>query len=269
MSKVVYREHAPPAALASHVECFWTSTSDGAVEIDAPSRVLPDGCADVIFDFGDRGVRVGVADHGERSYVVGTMTEALLVRHAGRADLLAVRFLPGGARAFLGLPLAELTDTTVALGDLGGAWRALVSRMHAAATPAERQAILTAALTDRFQPDPGSDRLIGAAWSRIVESAGALPVRALADGLGVGERRLQRLFRGHVGLSPKEAARFARFRAVLDRMERRPADPLGRVGLEAGYYDQPHFIREFSRFAGVSPEAWRRERRARRAPAEG
>jgi len=72
-----------------------------------------------------------------------------------------------------------------------------------------------------------------------------------------GERRLQRIFREHVGLTPKEAARVARLRAALDVMRAGPTLPLGRVALRAGYYDQPHFNREFARLAGVAPGAWR------------
>ena len=257
MSKVIYEEHDPPAGLETHVECFWTTRSD-RLDVDDYGRVLPDGCADLIFDFGARdesGITVGT---GPRSYVVGTMTEALVVRRTGRADMLAVRFRPGGAHAFLRLPLSDLTDRSLALDELGEPWRGLARRIHAA-PQAERKAVLRDTLVRSFRPEPAVEQVVRGAWSRIVATAGALPVRALVDGLGVGERRLQRLFRDRIGLTPKEAGRYARFRAVLDQMLRRPAAPLGRVGLEAGYYDQPHFIREFSRFAGLPPEAWRRE----------
>jgi methylphosphotriester-DNA--protein-cysteine methyltransferase len=265
MSKVIYEEHDPPAGLATHVQCFWTSRSDRPVAAE-DDRVLPDGCADLIFDFGDRDERGESVDGGPRSYVVGTMTEALLVRRTGRADMLAVRFRPGGAHAFLRVPLGDLTDQSVALDALGEPWRGLARRMHAAPV-VERRAVLAAALAASFRPEPAVEQVVRCAWLRIVASVGALPVRALADGLGVGERRLQRLFRERIGLTPKEAGRLARFRTAVGHMRRRPATPLGRVGLEAGYYDQPHFIREFSRFAGLPPEAWRRERR--QADADG
>jgi len=84
-------------------------------------------------------------------------------------------------------------------------------------------------------------------------------MRALAAELGVGERRLLRLFHERVGLSPKQAARVARFRTAVALLLRYPERPLGRIALDGGYYDQPHFNGEFSRLAGVSPERWRRE----------
>jgi AraC-like DNA-binding protein len=262
MRNPVYREHAPPAGLSSHIECFWTVHSNGAVATAIRNRVLPDACADVIFDFGERDLRSAPGDDGLRSAVVGTMTAAVVIEQVGRIDMLGVRFRPGCASAFLRLPLGDATNRTFELEALGEGWQATTRRMHAADRAEERVTLLLAALADRFRPDAMADRVIGGAWSRITASGGALSVRTLAASIGVGERRLQRLFHERVGLSPKEAARVVRFRSALLRMQRHPDRPLGRIGLEAGYYDQPHFNREFARFAGLPPAGWRRERGA-------
>src|SRR5512142_2638032 len=97
-----YREERPAPSLADAVECFWTDEA-------APSdlRVLPDGCADVIFDL-DR----------ERVFVVGTMTRPLIVDAASRSRLFGVRFRPARISALLRLPLEELTDAAVPLKDI-------------------------------------------------------------------------------------------------------------------------------------------------------
>jgi AraC-like DNA-binding protein len=246
-----YREHAPPAALAAHVECFWTT------RVDDPSpsftRVLPDGCSDVIFDFAP-------APSRPRTSIVGAMTRAVEVEGNGPADLLGVRFRPGAAASFLRLPLCEVTDAAVDVEALGEGWSAPSRRIHAVESHDEWVALLSAELAARLRAPTDGDRVIAAAWTRLHETAGAVTVRELAAGLGVGERRLQRWFDERVGLTPKQAARIARFRRVVALMLAAPARPLGRVALEAGYYDQPHFNREFARLAGVSPEAWRRER---------
>ncbi len=255
-----YQEIAPQPALAPFVECFWTSRSETPLPATAQSRVLPDGCADVIFDFSEHPVGPASPAGGERSYVVGAMTAALVVEHFGRVDLLGVRFRPGGAAAFLHLPLGELTDRRIDAQSLGDGWQATTTRILSAESVSERIALLEAALSIRLRSAAMTDRLVARAWSRLVETAGALPVRQLANEVGLGERRLQRLFHERVGLSPKEAARIARFRATLEHMRSHPHEPLVRIALEGGYYDQPHFTREFSRLAGLPPEAWRRER---------
>ncbi len=242
MSAPVYREHAPPAPLAARVECLWTMTSAGSPP--ALNRVLPDGCMDLVFDFGDP----------PRGYAVGAMTRAVPLRMAGRIEVLGVRFRPGGAA--LPLPAGELTDRSAALDDLGlGAACARVLDEGSARAALPVLAGLLAAL-----PSRGAEPVAAAAWARLRHSAGALPVRELAAQLGVGERRLQRVFHDHVGLTPKEAARVARLSAALAMLRAGPELPLGRVALRAGYYDQAHFNREFARLVGLAPHAWRAER---------
>ncbi|HEX8358932.1 MAG TPA: helix-turn-helix domain-containing protein [Longimicrobium sp.] len=243
MSAPVYREHAPPPALAGRVECLWTMCSEGTLAAPVLNRVLPDGCMDLVFDFGE-----------PRGYAVGAMTRALPVSMAGHVEVLGVRFRPGGAA--LPVPAGELTDRDAALDELGlGELGARVLEAGSARAALPVLAGVLAALPPRA-PEP----VAVAAWAHLRSTAGALPVRELAAQLGVGERRLQRIFHQHVGLTPKEAARVARLNAALALLREGPELPLGRVALRAGYYDQAHFNREFARLVGLAPHAWRAER---------
>lgn len=257
MTAPLYREHDPPPALAARVECLWTLRSDGALPTPALNRVLPDGCIDLIVDLGD------TPRFGPRGYVVGAMTRAVSVRMAGRVEIAGVRFRPGGAA--LGLPAGELTDRAAGVDELG--LRALCAPVLEAGSAFAALPVLAEVLAalHRDAPEP----IATAAWARLRSTAGALPVRELAAQLGVGERRLQRIFHDHVGLTPKQAARVARLKAAISLMAGAEL-PLGGVALRAGYYDQAHFNHEFARMAGVAPLVWRAERVASvQAPAAG
>lgn len=83
-----------------------------------------------------------------------------------------------------------------------------------------------------------------------------LSAAALADDMGVGLRTLQRRFMEQLGVSPRQHLRYLRFeraRQLLLRRDRRAVD----IAIAAGYSDQAHFVREFRRFAGVTPGRWR------------
>jgi methylphosphotriester-DNA--protein-cysteine methyltransferase len=54
-----------------------------------------------------------------------------------------------------------------------------------------------------------------------------------------------------VGVTPKRYASLARFERALQLA--RGAASLTHAALDAGYYDQSHFIRDFTRFAGGPP----------------
>jgi AraC-like DNA-binding protein len=247
MSDVRYLEHAPPPDLADRVECVWTLRSAGRLSAAVLNRVLPDGCADVIFD------------PGQPPRVVGAMLRPAAVWMTGAVDLLGVRFRPGGGAAFLPVPLAEITDTVVPLADLwGGLAGELESRLFESAGP-ERVRVVVDALRGRRASGRAPHPAVSRASALIARSHGGMPVEALAAATGTGRRHLERLFAEQVGLTPKAAARVARFRRLCGLLRARPEAGWSRLALECGYHDQAHMIREFRGFAGLTPGAFRRE----------
>ena len=219
-----YEEIAPTAALRPWVECFWTVR--GERDATQQRNVLPDGCADLVFDL----------TGGE---AVGTMTKPIAVSAGG--DFFGVRFRPGRAAAFLRLPLAEITDARVPLGEL---WRDVPF--------IDNVATLEGELLKRLNPD--RDRRVDAAVAQIIESGGAKRVDEIAKEIGISRQHLARQFLHHVGVPPKTFARVMRFRRVLDALGRDVdwAD----VAIAHGYYDQSHLIADFRELAGATPNAF-------------
>src|SRR5882757_7962140 len=89
MAALSYREYPPPADLARWIACFWQI--DGAVEESSgfSHRVLPDGCADLLFDLQDARRRGGA--QGE---IVGPMSAVRLFELRAAVDLLGIRLRP-------------------------------------------------------------------------------------------------------------------------------------------------------------------------------
>jgi AraC-like DNA-binding protein len=227
---VPYAEIAPSAALRPWVECFWTNTDD------APSgeqRVLPDGCADLLFDLRDG-----------QSAAVGTMTKPLVLPPGTAFDFVGVRFHPGRAAAFLRLPLAEITDARVPLGDIWKDWSdGILERREELIVTLERE------LLRRL--DPERDRRVDAAIAQIVATGGGVRIEALSHEIGISRQHLARQFLHHVGISPKTFARVMRFRRLTAALGEEVdwAD----AAIEHGFYDQSHLIAEFRELAGVTP----------------
>nr|WP_244962452.1 helix-turn-helix domain-containing protein [Oleiagrimonas soli] len=72
----------------------------------------------------------------------------------------------------------------------------------------------------------------------------------------VSQKRFGRLFREHLGLGPKRYVRLLRFRRLIDTAH--VADDIDWAALAAdcGFHDQPHLVREFRAFAGMTPSAY-------------
>jgi AraC-like DNA-binding protein len=238
-----YREYAPCAALRTHVACYWTIASNDL----AGHRVLPDGCMDLLFDLS------GAA--AATSSLIGTMTEAIVTSAVERERLLGVRFRPGEAFAFVGVPAGEATDRVVPLGDaLGRVADELSDELVTAPDAPARLAILDRrllALRERARP---ADSRVRRAVARILDSPARARVAWLARDLGVGERQLERTFVERVGIGPKAFARVARLQALVARMSVVDARASwATLAADVGYADQAHMIRDVKRLAGVTP----------------
>jgi AraC-like DNA-binding protein len=250
-----YAEWAPGAALAPYVQCYWTLEAEAAGELT--TRVLPDGCVDVLVDLGTRGGTPGSAR------VVGAMTTASVVPLTGRVSVLGVRFRPGGAAPFLCLPLDEVTDGDAPLEALWGReGAALAPRLAEAPRLRDRVSRLEQVLLSRLPSARTPDPAVAHAVSSILGVGGALPVRMLEEATGLSGRTLERRFHAAVGLTPKVLCRVARLQGVVQRAERaglQQPDWAG-LALEGGYCDQAHLVREFRALVGLTPGAWARER---------
>jgi AraC-like DNA-binding protein len=233
----VYREVAPHPALRAHVDRLWASadaTADGA-----PSRILPDGCIDVIVDL----------DDDARVAVVGTMTRAVVLSPAaGRS--VAVRFRPGGATPFLRTPAGELTDQSIAAGDVGLPWLP-VDRFAELAELDAALAVLEELLLARLPSVAAPDPLVAHAVARLF-AGGAPTIAALGEELGRSRQHLARMFGVHVGIAPKQLGRVARLQRAVAAVQRPGAD-LAAVAVETGYFDQAHMALDFRDLADLTP----------------
>ncbi len=208
--------------------CTWSrSTADAA----GSTRVVPDGCADVLW-------------HREsgRLFVAGPDTHA---HPAGGFPglLVGVRFKPGLAPAGLGVPAAEVRDQRLDLDLLWPASRVrrLADSLAVAPAPSE---VLAAAVAE-----------VGGEWDRAVPGLVAgvrrgLRVSELAAAVGLTERQVHRRCLAAFGYGPKVLQRVLRFDAAL-RMAR-GGTGLAEVAHAAGYSDQAHFSREVKALAGVA-----------------
>jgi AraC-like DNA-binding protein len=212
------RESRPVNAVRPWVDACW-ETSGTPQTI----RVLPDGCADIMFDR-DR----------DETFVVGTMTAPLVLDAARVGNYLGIRFRPGRLARLLRIPLRELTDRRVPLRDVN-------SRIELRAASYEHDLV-------RLLRE--SDPRVDSAVEKIIRSAGRCNIEYVAAHVNVTRQHLARLFAEEVGVSPKTFAKIVRFRFALRLGSSKPwAD----VAAELGYSDQSHLIADFREFSGTTP----------------
>jgi methylphosphotriester-DNA--protein-cysteine methyltransferase len=95
------------------------------------------------------------------------------------------------------------------------------------------------------------DPLVNAALRAIGGSPERVRIGALAAQVGVGQDTLEKRFRRGVGATPKQLASILRLRHAVEGYQRQPS--LTRLALDAGYFDQSHFVRALRSATGESP----------------
>lgn len=228
-----YTEWPVHPALASRVVCTW-------IDPARPQRhtVLPDACMDLIWD-------------GRHLLVAGPDTGPADVATA--ATVVGVRFRPGAAPGFLGLPASELRDRRVPLAALWGRAADELAEQLAGAAGAEATVLERILLARQSHAAPVDPLVLDAFRELDRDGAAGRAIHTLARRLGVDERTLRRRCAHALGYSPKTLERILRFRRAL-RLGRAGL-PLTAVAATAGYADQAHLSRECRRLAGATPSA--------------
>ena len=196
-------------------------------------RVIPDGCIDLVLAYGGP----GGADGPHATLAVGTMTRPLVIGAADTAAYVGVRFWPGRALPFLGVPAAELTDLRVDVADLwrdrGASLEGLYGRQ-----PTTVRGAFEGLLLHRLTRARPLDRTVDAAVRAILRAGGNLAIASLAPALGVTRQHLARAFATHVK---------ARVATAVD---------WSALALDAGFYDQAHLSGEVKEITGRTPSEW-------------
>lgn len=187
--------------------------------------------------------------------VTGLRDSPRRLTHAAGSATIVAMFTALGAAAFIREPLEELFNATMPLDvqvrrshlDL------LEEQLAEAGSHLDRaqryERFLLAQLRQR-EPDPVTVMAI----DRIRASRGALRIDDLAGDAGLSQSALERRFRREIGATPKKFSAIVRLQHVV-RLRRRGAN-FTQIAHQAGYSDQSHLIRDFRRFAGVSPETF-------------
>lgn len=264
----------PPApALRPYVRHFWALRRDAPLLTAREEYMHPRGRYGIVFNLGgsdETGLTLDAQPLAEPVFLDGVTSISRRMGFAGKVDLIGVSFNEGRAYPFLAIPLGELRD---AVGLLDALDRTTLLRLHnqLAETPAlpDRVRLLEDWLTRRLTLEIATDPLVPETLGALRRAAGRLSIANLAGRYAISQRHLERRFHEQVGISPKAYARLLRVetaRLNLKRLATEPDTNLAHLAVELGFYDQPHFIREFRAVVGMTPARYMKRDKHRITP---
>ena len=253
--------HAPTApklsAMAEGYTFYEERTRSFAARREMPSLrpVLIVNLGDAIEVVGGDGVAVQVQTGS--GFVAGLHDRHAVSKSMGGQAGVHVWLSNAGFRRLLGRQAGAVANRVVTLDVvLGPDGAALGGRVLAASGQVARAALLDCALESWLACGTEGRPDMAWAFDRLVHDP-SQAVGDLAREIGCSRKTLSRQFTDWVGLSPKTVARLARFQHVVEACGPAGPDWAG-LAADAGYFDQPHLIRDFVAFAGMTPSEYRR-----------
>jgi AraC-like DNA-binding protein len=269
-----YREFVPCEALRADVYALFSFVPASALA--PPSRVflrqigfrnaigcapqMADGHVSIRFELGrtcDAEGRWRADSNAFGDTAIGPMSGVGRTDRLDLSETVGAYFRPGRASRFFDIPLSDLADTAVALGDIqrtpGSPLASCLAELNEAARIDRVESFLLARLRHRHERT-GSLDVEGLAAS-VLRRAGRVTVEGMARAAGVSRQHLSRTFRERIGVGPKLYSRIARFQSVLAHAGARATIDWARVALDMGFADQSHMIAECQQFSGLTPRA--------------
>lgn len=249
-SEAVYMEFAPVRVLQNYVYCYWMIQTK--VQDSGPFlyHIMADGCVDLLLN----------CSNSEPLKLAGTAEKSGFVAIKAQTEYFGIRFFPGCIHYFLKVSAKEVANQEIPCEDIWGNRLASVEyRLKSADSIDERITLTTAFLLECLESGKRElDQRLFHALDIIYQRKGQLSVEKDAS-VGISPRHLRRIFDRYIGTSPKKFSKIIRFQSVLRHMMLNPIE-FSKCGyLDFGYFDQPHFIREFKSLSGVTPGVLRQQ----------
>jgi AraC-like DNA-binding protein len=254
-----YNEFLPSDKLKDYVKCYWTLDS-GNNCISMRNCFIPFGCIELVFQQTPVGHYLSLDDEQRvllpRFLITPQSAKSFYIEMEGKVKIYGIRFHPYSARCFFNRPIQQLGNTIWPVKHLlGDAYDEMGKMLF---EPAECRDFVT--VFNDFLEKQAEGACIDYAVKMMCEQLGSInPPVCLKDVLKKyteTEQALRLRFQNTVGLGPKFFQKLVRLNYVMYLFlhKKHTVTSLTALALEAGYFDQAHFIKDFKLVFKASPK---------------
>lgn len=213
-------------------------------------KAVPDASIDLLFNIGENKVS---------TYISGTVFGVKKWELGTQDDCFGVRFQPGQGILPKDITMEMIVNDDIEIdGDIFG--KNLTEKIALAKTMSERIDIFKKAYEDIVLGRSSlsdKEKINEYLVNRISRTKGMITMRQLEDETNYSACYLRRIFKSFHGISPKQFAQYIRFQNLLMQADKEGVR-YEQVAHDCGYYDEPHMMKEFKKYSGVTLEQYRK-----------
>lgn len=233
-----YFEAPPGAALRPYIRCFWRQLPR-RTEGEAATLVIPDTCMDLIFHIDASGISHRFCAMYDRSF---------LSEPAAETDTFGIRFYPWAATFFSQDALSDSRNRTFDANQhfpaLTRALKRMLLETDGFFARCERAEPL---LWEALRPRAPAPVFLNAVYETL-RNEGRLRTEALARGVHISARQLERLFETYTGVSPKRFSSLVRYQCLWREAALSERFDVQDAVERFGFTDQSHLLRQFKAY---------------------
>jgi len=241
----------PTQSLRPFIKTYIVVESQG----EEVNRVVPD--TSLVMSFRYKGQVNVVSGESKKNVLPSSAFSGLrktvrMFNYSKDTGNILVLFKEARAAAFFKEPLNELFEGIDSLDNFISHqnFSILEEQLAEAADNVQRISLIEDFLLSKLY-DHKPDELISAALQKIHWANGVIKIKDLANILNISQDPFEKRFRRVVGTSPKHFSSIIRMESIVRSREQN--HKLADIVFKAGYFDQPHFNKEFKLFTGQTP----------------
>lgn len=236
----------PSEDLQFFVELFWIMEWD-LESASHKQEILPYPSVQLIFERGN-------------TWIWGVITGQFKRPLKGEGKILGVQFKPGGFYPFFKSSVSAILDGVIAFDDVFDA--EITDLEEQILSPGDKEKSVERAerfLRKNLPEEDERVQQVNDIVDTVIEDEAITKVDQLAERVNMEKRKLHRLFKWYVGISPKWLIKRFRIQEVAEKIaEEDKKTDWTKLALGLGYYDQMDFIKDFKSIVGQTPAEYER-----------
>lgn len=190
------------------------------------------------------------------SFVWGQTKRGNKVVVTGTGKWFEVKLYPWAFNVLFGHSSASLPPGSTPLKDLNKGFEQLSEQIAQAQSSAQALPIFEQFVLQQLHTAKTIKPFLIHAYNMIFDSHGQVKVSEICDAVNVSRQHIHQYFKEKIGLSPKAYAKIVRLRHTVDTIYTHKNKSLTQIALDAGYFDQAHFISDFKAILGQTPRSF-------------
>ncbi|NOQ27257.1 MAG: helix-turn-helix domain-containing protein [Bacteroidales bacterium] len=187
--------------------------------------------------------------------IEGLTLQSTYLQYTENTKLIGIRFYPHGLQSFVNVTGKQIINSSIDLQSFLNDNAILSAEMHSNNND-DILSYIYSLLTELFnKKNYEQSKIIRDYYQYFRGDNSMISIEEYCKQNHTNYTSLNRFFTKIIGISPKRFERLIKFRkslcSIIDS-----DDSLTNIGVDSGYFDQAHFIREFKMFLNSTPSAY-------------